>query len=182
MNDVDRALTDAVLRGSLKDVKRLLSAKPPNNANPNAQDVAHITPLMRAAQLGHVDIVKTLVEYGANLDERDVNSKTALHYACCISSGTSEQMTQLLPKRIEIVKFLVSRGADISLRDHHGLAADAVAQEQGIKDPYTSYLDGKQLAWFVKNTTVDIDPSKGLISATKSSRHSGGLFSCCVLL
>ncbi|KAH3698872.1 hypothetical protein Pelo_19734 [Pelomyxa schiedti] len=48
MNDVDRALTDAVLRGSLKDVKRLLSAKPPNNANPNAQDVAHITPLMRA--------------------------------------------------------------------------------------------------------------------------------------
>ena len=39
------------------------------------------TPLILAAKLGHNDIVKLLLKWGSDLDEKDAHGKTALEYA-----------------------------------------------------------------------------------------------------
>ena len=45
------------------------------------------TPLMIAAERGQMKLVTFLIEHGANLDRRDKDDQTALHYAVCGSDA-----------------------------------------------------------------------------------------------
>jgi uncharacterized protein len=47
----------------------------------NARDKQNSTPTMFAAQHGHTDIVKRLVEHGGDLDARGEHGLTALGFA-----------------------------------------------------------------------------------------------------
>ncbi|CAK9253192.1 unnamed protein product, partial [Sphagnum jensenii] len=57
------------------------------------------TPLHRAAEKGHLDVVKYLVEKGADVKAANKYGYTPLHWAA--SSG-----------KLDIVKYLVEKGAD----------------------------------------------------------------------
>lgn len=70
-------LLDAVRRGEVSEVKRLLD----EGASVNDKDAAGRTPLMQAAESGHASLAATLVLLGANVNERDDFGKTALMYA-----------------------------------------------------------------------------------------------------
>ena len=65
------------------------------------------TCLIIAADFGHLAICRLLLDKGAQLEAKDVNSHTPLHYAA--DQG-----------HVEIVRLLCDRGADIEVRGNNG--------------------------------------------------------------
>ena len=70
----------------------------------DAMDYYKATPLMFASKLGHVPIVKALLDKGANINYQNKEKQTALHYA-------------VLNDHLPVVEVLVESGPDRSLRD-----------------------------------------------------------------
>merc|ERR1712223_1386212 len=80
------------------------------------------TALMLAVSHGRLDMVKLLVDSGADLNIRDEDGSSAL--MCAAEHGQTE-----------IVKYLMSQpDADLSAKDNDGLTALAVAMEAGHRD------------------------------------------------
>ena len=65
------------------------------------------TPLMEASSGGFVDIVKLLLQHGANVNAQSSSGNTALHYACC---GGYE----------DVVLVLLDHNADIEHQNENG--------------------------------------------------------------
>eukprot|EP00435_Cladocopium_sp_Y103_P032252 s631_g8.t1 len=76
------------------------------------------TPLHSAAQAGHVDIVRFLLEAGANKDQTKDRGATPLHVAA--SQG-----------HLEVVRLLIESGADSTITRINGTTALDVAHESG---------------------------------------------------
>ena len=118
------------------------------------------TPLMRAAQEGHVRVVKLLLDRGAAVNRRNRVQMTALmlasqrgHAAVCqvliergaeLNSMTEQNSTSLLLacKRghVDVVKTLITAGCDLWIKDSRGRCAREVAQRREIK-PLLPLLD-----------------------------------------
>jgi len=98
---------DAATRGDLADVKRHLQ----RGADVNATDIAFHTPLHYAAREGHTEIVKLLINSGADMNvvvRRTSFTRhgfTPLHYAA-------------YEGHLDVVKLLVEAGADVNARDY----------------------------------------------------------------
>ncbi len=72
-------------------------------ANPNAQNIAErTTPLHDACTVGNLQVVKILVEAGANLELKRKEGVTPLYYA-------------VYHRHFPIVKYLVSKGAKVNV-------------------------------------------------------------------
>ena len=72
------ALHLAAVNGNDRVVRMLITAR----ANVDVQDQDGKTPLIKAVECSHSEVVHTLMEYGANLDVADKNKgNTALHQA-----------------------------------------------------------------------------------------------------
>jgi hypothetical protein len=84
------------------------------------------TPLITAAQLGFVDIVRTLLEAKADVDHVNARGWTALITAVVLGNG-SKQHT-------EIVEALVKAGADGDIKDRQGKKAIDYARSRGYSD------------------------------------------------
>ncbi|MEO0835461.1 MAG: ankyrin repeat domain-containing protein [Cyanobacteria bacterium J06642_3] len=106
-----------------------------NGADPNSRDSKHQTPLMKAAILGVQDarlmtdklqIIKHLIDSGAEIDAQTPDGQTALMFAV----GNS---------RLEIVEFLVSHGASLTVYDHQGNRASDIIN-QSISHQQQIYL------------------------------------------
>lgn len=63
------------------------------------------TPLHTACINGQLDIVKTLVEKGDNIDAQNIHGNTPLHMAA-------------LTDRVEIIRFLNRKGADLNKKNN----------------------------------------------------------------
>jgi ankyrin repeat protein len=85
-------------------------------AQPGIKDLRDVTILMTAAEMGHVGVVKMLVQHmeGKGLDERDYKKRTALYYAA--REGHEE-----------IVRALLLAGADPTITNHRGRTPWAIA-------------------------------------------------------
>ena len=78
-----------------------------------------VTALVQAAQQGFVEVVRFLVEEGkADVDKVNDNNQTPINIAALMG-------------RLEVVQFLLSKGADCTIEDKWGLTPLARAQEQG---------------------------------------------------
>ncbi|KAM7432894.1 Protein fem-1 B [Porites harrisoni] len=84
-------------------------------ADVNARTNNGVTPLMIAAEEGHINGVTSLVKCGANVDLQDKYGNTALHYAAGLS--VDERFSDDLP---EIVETLLDLGAS-HMCNHQGL-------------------------------------------------------------
>lgn len=152
--DPARALVEYARLGDLGKVESLLRA----GADPNEDVLIDIkvdaitdTPLGVAARHGHLDVVKSLVEAGAAVDNRLEDNFTALIYAAMY--GRPQVVDYLLSKGADIharedifgqtalhkaarlgrpgaVDALIAAGADMSLQDDAGLAPDQMVCEQ----------------------------------------------------
>ncbi|VDP38773.1 unnamed protein product [Echinostoma caproni] len=58
------------------------------------QDITSKTPLMKAARSGKLWAVRRLLSFGANVNVRDRNDETALHFAC--RQGSTEILSMLI--------------------------------------------------------------------------------------
>ena len=102
----------AVKTGCVSDVRAFLETR---GADPNAtiQDgtvEAGTTVLMYAAGLGHTDVVKLLLDYGADPNGQDVRGGTAL----MVAAFNGEQ---------DVVALLVERGAKLDTMSENGATA-----------------------------------------------------------
>lgn len=87
------------------------------------------TPLMEACYNGNIEMVKALLENGANVNAREFSGRTALHHAVFYDTFESNDETQL-----EIIKILLDNGIDKNIEGYyHGTALDC-AQEYGLTD------------------------------------------------
>lgn len=88
------------------------------------QTIGTRTPLMAVAFSGNVQMVKQLVDTGANVNAHDEDRLTALHHACC--SPSKDQ--------VDIIKILLTGGAETALRDKwQRTALDIINRQAGDK-------------------------------------------------
>jgi ankyrin repeat protein len=110
----DRALTVAALGGHLAIVKKLL-------ARGAALDTPGWTPLIYAATNGQIEVMRYLLDAGADINAVAPNGTTALMMA--VRGGHAAA-----------VDLLLSRGADVNKRNDSGATALAWARRGGFED------------------------------------------------
>jgi ankyrin repeat protein len=103
-------LREAIGAGDIETVSKLLERGVDLNATleygpPALVLQEQMTPLLWAADCGHADIVKLLLEKGADPNTRDYRGRTALFKA---------------GKNVPMAKMLLARGADPNVRDQDG--------------------------------------------------------------
>lgn len=91
-----------------------------------------LTPLHVAVAEGRFEVVPVLVQMGADVNARDVNRATALHFVALGQEarvkafdgvpGLTKNVKVLLAQRLVVFKFLVQAGADMELGDNYGKA------------------------------------------------------------
>lgn len=128
------------------------------------QELVDFTPLKIAADLGEVDIARSLIEHGASVDGIDHKADTPLHIAArrgqkdvanlLIRSGASvnardeDLMTPCMQAarggNLAVIQELVRGGADITLHDSEGFTAlhnAAFPAVYASDSAYSEYLD-----------------------------------------
>ena len=100
------------------------------------------TPLQRAVESGHFEIMKFLIEEGGDINSR-VNRMTLLHFAALmVKDAASDTKTyrrwfSLSPvwhgQNIDAMKFLVGRGVDVTIQDETGKTALDYVESATIK-------------------------------------------------
>lgn len=87
---------------SANTIKQLLEA----GSDPNHKNYDGNIPLTSTTDL---DVIKLLINYGADINKKGKNGITALHYNASLSSGTPYN-----------INFLISRGAEINSQQTNG--------------------------------------------------------------
>lgn len=145
------ALFVASLLGHIEVVQELLS----RNAAVDKPNKKGLTPLIVAAHKGHLDVVETLIRVGhADVHKRFSKSDTtALMFACTHNknadiskalldasgdlidaqdiNGLTALMLACMQGRVDQVRFLLTRGADLSKKCKDGLTALDYATTKG---------------------------------------------------
>jgi ankyrin repeat protein len=128
---------DSVMHGRRGDVTRLLGEGVDVNARANEDNTA----LHFAANNGHVDITKDLLDRDAKVDVINDSGETPLHWAVQKAhleiartllrkktsyletqdkDGNTPLLTAVSHGNLKIAKFLIGRGADIAAKDKEG--------------------------------------------------------------
>jgi ankyrin repeat protein len=115
------ALWTACRECNVESVRQLLDA----GANPNVTFGPNQTTALMETVLSYdnkcpSEILTMLVEAGADLNQRDLNGETALHYAAAYNCG---------PLHVESTKALLESGADPAILNDRGMTALEVATE-----------------------------------------------------
>jgi len=109
-----RPLHYAVTKGNLGAIKLLLAY----GADVNAANDSGDTPLHVAAAIGSVDAAKILLNAGADIDKRN------------LSYGSTPLIRAVASDKEEMVKFLISKDADVRIEDNIGRTAKTIAVKQ----------------------------------------------------
>ena len=91
-------LIAAVKEGNFQEVNTICSV-----SNSNYEDRNGASPLQRACEIGHKNIIKVLLTKGAKINQKDVNGMTPLHWTCKKGHDT-------------VAAYLLENGADISAK------------------------------------------------------------------
>ena len=129
-NDRYDILTIAAVANDLPTLKVALelgaSAK-------NITSVYDGTALIAASHLGHVEVVRTLIEAGAPLDHINNLGWTALIESIVLGDGGR--------RHTDTLRALVEAGANVNLADRHGQTPIALARSRGFEE-MVSILQG----------------------------------------
>ncbi len=131
------------------------------------------TPLMLAAEHKHIEVMKVLLAWGANIDQEDKNKRTPLHFAANLPEnydiyGTHEWEFEERDDneiRHPSVKFLLQNGANIRKRRNRQCLLDLalmryrrVSYYPKLKEDLTE--DGEQIVSFLFTAGADISEEK----------------------
>jgi ankyrin repeat protein len=93
------------------------------NYQPNGRDNGK-SALHNAVGKGHLEIVKALINNGANLDAKDKNGNTPLWNCVMMCRGNEKQ--------IEIIKYLISKGSSLDLKNNHEMSPRDIINDIGL--------------------------------------------------
>jgi ankyrin repeat protein len=119
---------DPARRAAALEVVRLIAARKTGLDNPVRIGPTQMTPLMQAAQAGAADVVRVLLEAGANPNAANGGGYTALDFAADRAPVWS---TFPAADRVEIVRALLARGARATRAGADGLTPLARARRAG---------------------------------------------------
>jgi ankyrin repeat protein len=152
LREMDRALISAAARGDVAEASRLIAA----GGNVNAQDENKDSAYLVAGARGHTDVLRLTLAHGADLKSTNRYGGTALIPAC--HYGHVDTVRELLKTKIdvnhvnnlgwtalleaillgdggaghtEIVRLLVSHGANPTLADRDGITPLQHARRRG---------------------------------------------------
>lgn len=108
----------AVNKGDVETVNKLMDRDPTLALKP---DRNNMRPLHYAAKKGNVEMVRTLVRKGANVNDKDKKGYTPLHYAC--TKGNPET-----------VKILLEFGADVNAKTNNNKTPLTFARSNGNRE------------------------------------------------
>eukprot|EP01122_Echinamoeba_exundans_P015392 TRINITY_DN728_c0_g1_i1.p1 TRINITY_DN728_c0_g1~~TRINITY_DN728_c0_g1_i1.p1 ORF type:complete len:721 (-),score=143.90 TRINITY_DN728_c0_g1_i1:2567-4729(-) len=94
--------------------KSLTSSKRQLIVDIDLQDTNGRTPLINCIRKGYIDLLKLLLENGADPNIQDDALQSALHHACMRAKSS------LVAEAVECIKHLMKCNADINLKDVHG--------------------------------------------------------------
>ena len=115
------ALYEAVDLQNIESVREILeSAQPPRGADLNGEVICGVesSPLILASMKGNIEVLRLLLDNGADPNIQNRNGSTALIYALRRDWSRVNDLND--PGRINIIRLLLNRGADINIRDHIG--------------------------------------------------------------
>jgi len=117
MNKKTKLLFDAISYSNTEVVRRTLRLRTVD-VNARAENTGY-TPLIWAVQFNRLDVIKLLMERGADVTVCDERGYTPLHWACSYADGS----------RATIACFFLEYGADAGARRHDGKTPLEVALE-----------------------------------------------------
>ena len=161
-SDGYKALHFAVFGSDISS--EILSCLIGSGADVNARTNNGVTPLMIAAEEGHINAVTSLVKCGANVHLHDKDGQRALHHAmqspqasicevlsCLIKNGadvnahTFHNETPLMlasrDDHVNVVTFLIKHGADVDLQDKDGDTALHYAASSSLPEIVETLLN-----------------------------------------
>lgn len=136
-------LLDAVNTGNAKVIRQLAS----NRVNFN-EDCDGAIPLILAVQNGHIEVVKALLEGGANVNMKDKFGQSPIFFA----------------ESVEVMKLLKEKNADLHMQDNGGKTVIVRAANARRKD-LVDILSEDKTAPVLIDAMIDQD---GLFGAVKS--------------
>ena len=160
-------------RGNPETVEVLLQAGScVNSTNPSDSTLLKgQTPLMLAAEHKHIEVMKVLLAWGANIDQEDKNKRTPLHHAAHLPESHEWEVGERNDNRIRhpSVKFLLQSGANIRKRRNKQRLLDlALTRYRRVFSSYSPQFkiteelteDGGQIVGFLYTAGADISEEK----------------------
>ncbi len=146
--------------GSTATVRVLLQ----HGARVNPGVSSHSSALLRAAEGGHAEVAGMLIDYGADLEAKDVWSETALHRAAKKSPDLDRAFTRTVQVLLEKGR---SKGLELNLRDFQGYTALMAAAWSGRRETVEDLLKAGADATIADKTTgeraFDLALKKGYV-------------------
>jgi ankyrin repeat protein len=121
MQDANNQFLRAVLNGNVAGIKQALGHGVNVDTTFQCNYCVAETALRYAVAVGRADIVKLLLELGANVDAKNFYGKTALMYAVAVG-------------RTDLIKILLEKGANVNARDDYGNTVMLLASSYGRSD------------------------------------------------
>jgi ankyrin repeat protein len=100
------------------------------------------TALIIAVTKGHIPMIKTLINAGANVNYLNHNNMTALTFTIQIFNFyTHQKLEEANAKKLEIMDVLIANGADVNLKDSKGNTPLMIAATKNQKKIIQKLLD-----------------------------------------
>ncbi|XP_031573896.1 ankyrin repeat domain-containing protein 45-like [Actinia tenebrosa] len=167
-----KELFDYAIKGDIESIRQLFDdpesifvTDPATVLNKRDKDGK--SPMDMAAMLGRAEVIRELIERGADVNSRTKKGYTALHRAACWN-------------RMDCLRILIANDADLQLRNIHGERA----RESAARYNNTSCVElldiaeaQKELKQLITSTKEIIaDPEKNMGRFTRDDKQSGNRY------
>ncbi|XP_030851347.1 transient receptor potential cation channel subfamily A member 1 homolog isoform X2 [Strongylocentrotus purpuratus] len=134
-------LYKAAKSGNLSEIGRLLKDEEDGGKDRlNEPDKKDRTPLHHASQAGHVNVVKYLIENGADINAEGDNKRLAIHFAAMTKPGKASKIEES-----SVILYLLSQEVDVNARDTFGLTPLHIAAMRGNKPAVFNLLSADDI-------------------------------------